>query len=70
MYVYYVMQDIFQSKLSIFLYNITRKSNNMSFFQYAYLFRVLRENGKYLSKQAFFMRKNYFNDEANGVLKV
>jgi len=32
--------------------------------------RVLRENGKYLSKQAFFMRKNFFNDEANGVLKV
>jgi len=32
--------------------------------------RALRENGKYLSKQSFFMRKKYFNDEETGVLKV
>ena len=32
--------------------------------------RMLRENGKYLPKQSFFMRKHYFNNEENGVLKA
>jgi hypothetical protein len=32
--------------------------------------RVLRENGKYIPKQSFLMRKNYFNDEDSGILKV
>jgi len=32
--------------------------------------RVLRENGKYLPKQSFLMRKHYFNDEESGILKV
>ena len=41
-----------------------------SFYIITLLGRVLRENGKYLPKQSFFMRKHYFNDEEAGVLKV
>ena len=32
--------------------------------------RVLRENGKYLPKQSFLMRKHYLNNEENGLLKA
>ena len=32
--------------------------------------RMLRENGKYLPKQSFLMRKHYFNNEDNGILKA
>jgi len=32
--------------------------------------RMLRENGKYLPKSSFFMRKHYFNNEETGVLKA
>jgi len=32
--------------------------------------RSLRENGKYLAKQSFLMRKHYFNNEETGLLKV
>ena len=32
--------------------------------------RMLRENGKYLPKQSFLMRKHYFNNEETGVLKA
>ena len=31
--------------------------------------RMLRENGKYLPKQSYLMRKHYFNNEDSGVLK-
>jgi hypothetical protein len=36
----------------------------------AYVIRVLRENGKYLPKQSFMMRKGYFNNDESGLLKV
>ena len=57
---------------SIFFICIVFRQIFITFFRFFNLkyFRVLRENGKYLSKQAFFMRKNYFNDEETGVLKV
>ncbi|CAG2182650.1 unnamed protein product, partial [Oppiella nova] len=32
--------------------------------------RLLRENGKYLPKQSFLVRRHYFNDEENGYFKV
>ena len=32
--------------------------------------RMLRENGKYLPKQSFMMRKHYFNNEESGLLKA
>jgi len=32
--------------------------------------RMLRENGKYLPKQAFVMRKHFFNNEETGYFKV
>ena len=32
--------------------------------------RSLRENGRYLPKQSFLMRRHYFNNEENGVLKA
>jgi len=32
--------------------------------------RMLRENGKYLPKQSFLMRKHYFNNEESGLLKA
>ncbi|OQV17447.1 ER membrane protein complex subunit 3 [Hypsibius exemplaris] len=32
--------------------------------------RLLRENGKYIPKSAFLMRKHYFNDKEAGVLKL
>ncbi|KAL5013774.1 hypothetical protein ScPMuIL_008044 [Solemya velum] len=32
--------------------------------------RILRENGKYIPKQAFLMRKRYFNDEEKGFFKT
>ncbi|XP_007574489.1 PREDICTED: ER membrane protein complex subunit 3-like [Poecilia mexicana] len=31
--------------------------------------RVLRENGKYIPRQSFFMRKHYFNDAETGFFK-
>ncbi|MGH0153803.1 UNVERIFIED_CONTAM: hypothetical protein FKN15_025095 [Acipenser sinensis] len=31
--------------------------------------RILRENGKYIPKQSFVMRKHYFNDEETGFFK-
>ena len=31
--------------------------------------RMLRENGRYLCKQSFLMRKNYMNHEETGMLK-
>ncbi|KAK6467225.1 TMCO1/EMC3 family protein [Huso huso] len=31
--------------------------------------RILRENGKYIPKQSFAMRKHYFNDEETGFFK-
>ena len=31
--------------------------------------RMLRENGRYLTKQSFLMRKNYLNNEETGQLK-
>jgi len=32
--------------------------------------RSLRENGKYLAKQSFLMRKHYLNNEESGLLKI
>jgi hypothetical protein len=32
--------------------------------------RLLRENGKYLPKQSFLMRRQYFNNEESGYFKV
>lgn len=32
--------------------------------------RLLRENGRYLTKQSFLMRKQFFNDEENGYFKL
>ena len=32
--------------------------------------RMLRENGKFLPKNGFFMRKNYFNNENTGYFKT
>ncbi|XP_054159653.1 ER membrane protein complex subunit 3-like [Oppia nitens] len=32
--------------------------------------RLLRENGKYLPKQSFLIRRHYFNDEETGYFKV
>ncbi|KRZ78872.1 ER membrane protein complex subunit 3 [Trichinella papuae] len=32
--------------------------------------RLLRENGRYLSKHSFLMRKQFFNDEESGYFKV
>ena len=32
--------------------------------------RMLRENGKYLPKQSFLMRKHYFNNDESGLLKA
>ncbi|XP_076369684.1 ER membrane protein complex subunit 3 [Tachypleus tridentatus] len=32
--------------------------------------RMLRENGKYIPKQAFLMRKHFFNNEENGYFKT
>ncbi|XP_064631927.1 ER membrane protein complex subunit 3-like [Lineus longissimus] len=32
--------------------------------------RMLRENGKYLPREAFHMRKKFFNDEENGFFKT
>ncbi|XP_055345466.1 ER membrane protein complex subunit 3-like [Paramacrobiotus metropolitanus] len=32
--------------------------------------RMLRENGKYIPKNSFLMRKHYFNDKETGILKV
>jgi ER membrane protein complex subunit 3 len=32
--------------------------------------RLLRENGKYIPKSSFLMRKHYFNEKETGVLKV
>ncbi|GAV03345.1 hypothetical protein RvY_13785 [Ramazzottius varieornatus] len=32
--------------------------------------RILRENGKYLPKSSFLMRKHYFNDATSGILKI
>ncbi|KAM4737795.1 ER membrane protein complex subunit 3 [Anableps anableps] len=31
--------------------------------------RILRENGKYIPRQSFFMRKHYFNDAETGFFK-
>lgn len=31
--------------------------------------RLLRENGRFIPKEAFLMRKHYFSDENNGFLK-
>lgn len=32
--------------------------------------RMLRENGRYISKQGFYMRRHYFNNEENGYFKT
>jgi hypothetical protein len=32
--------------------------------------RALRENAKYLPKQSFLMRRHFFNNEENGILKT
>ncbi|XP_050424233.1 ER membrane protein complex subunit 3 [Adelges cooleyi] len=32
--------------------------------------RLLRENGRYISKQGFYMRRHYFNNEENGYFKT
>lgn len=32
--------------------------------------RLLRENGKYLPKQSFLMRRHWFNNEETGYFKV
>ena len=32
--------------------------------------RMLRENGRFLPKQSFLMRRNFFNNEESGVLKA
>merc|ERR1711942_498649 len=32
--------------------------------------RMLRENGKYLPKQSFLMRRHFFNNEESGYLKT
>lgn len=32
--------------------------------------RLLRENGKYITKQGFYMRKHYFNNEETGYFKT
>jgi hypothetical protein len=31
---------------------------------------MLRENGRYISKQGFYMRRHYFNNEENGYFKT
>lgn len=31
---------------------------------------MLRENGRFLPKQSFLMRRNFFNNEESGVLKA
>ncbi|XP_050525220.1 ER membrane protein complex subunit 3 isoform X2 [Daktulosphaira vitifoliae] len=32
--------------------------------------RILRENGRYISKQGFYMRRHYFNNDENGYFKT
>jgi len=32
--------------------------------------RMLRENGRFIPKHSFLMRKNFFNDEENGYFKI
>ncbi|VVC29931.1 ER membrane protein complex subunit 3,Integral membrane protein EMC3/TMCO1-like [Cinara cedri] len=32
--------------------------------------RMLRENGRYISKQGFYMRRHFFNNEENGYFKT
>lgn len=39
------------------------------FSQYLIRGRLLRENGRFLPKQSFLMRKHLFNDEENGYFK-